>query len=166
MSVAPSARALIRTLDADVPVYAVQTMEETVSRSLWRQRLSSWLLGVFATLALALAAIGIYGVVAFSVSQRYHELGVRFALGAERRDILRMILKQGASLVAVGSSFGLAGAVIVTRALAGILYGVQGQEASTYTLVLVTIASSALLASYIPARRASKVDPSTMLRYQ
>ncbi len=87
-------------------------------------------------------------------------------MGAERKDILRMILEQGASLVAVGSSFGLAGAIIVTKALTSILYGIQGWELSTYALVLLTIASTALLTSYIPARRASNIDPSTMLRYQ
>jgi putative ABC transport system permease protein len=165
LSAVPSIRALIRTIDADVPVFDVQTMKEIEYRCLWRQRLSSWLLGIFSALALTLASIGIYGVVAFSVSRRYHELGVRFALGAERKDILRMIFEQGASLLAVGLSLGLAGAIIVTKALTSVLY-VQGWELSTYVLVLLTIASTSLLASYVPARRASKIDPSTMLRYQ
>jgi putative ABC transport system permease protein len=166
LDVASSARSVIRTLDVDVPVFAVQTMEEVVSRSLWQQRFNSWLLGAFATLALALAAIGIYGVVAFSVRRRYHELGVRLVLGAERREILEMILKQGAYVVALGTSFGLLGALLATKALGSLLYGVPSRDLSIYVLALTTAASTALLASYFPARRASRVDPSTMLRYQ
>jgi putative ABC transport system permease protein len=166
MDVAPSVRDLIRNLDADVPVFSVNSMEERAGRSLWQQRLNSGLLGVFAMLALTLAAIGIYGVVAFSVSRRHQELGVRVALGADRGDILRMFLRQSVSLIAIGTSLGLVGALIVSRALGGVLYGVRPQDPSTYALVLATMVFTALLASYIPARRAAKTDPSVTLRYQ
>jgi ABC-type antimicrobial peptide transport system permease subunit len=124
------------------------------------------LLGVFAGVAMLLAAIGIYGVIAYSVAQRTREIGIRMALGAQRADMLKMILRQSLVLVFVGIAIGVAAALGATRLMATLLYGVRASDLSTYITVVFLLGSSALVASLIPARRAMKVDPMVALRYE
>jgi putative ABC transport system permease protein len=124
------------------------------------------LLGVFAGTALLLAAIGIYGVIAYSVTQRTREIGIRMALGAQRRDMLSMVLRQSLTVVVIGIAIGLLAAFGATRLLASLLYGVGANDFITYSSVVFLLGAAALLASYIPARRAMKVDPMVALRYE
>jgi putative ABC transport system permease protein len=123
-------------------------------------------LAIFAALALALATVGIYGVIAFSVAQRTHEIGIRMALGAERRDVLGLIVCHGLMLTLVGVAFGVGGAWALTRFLATFLFGVRPTDPATFIAVSVLLVTVSMLASYIPARRATKVDPMVALRYE
>jgi len=146
----------IHALDPELPVFEVSTMD---------QRLYE-LLGVFAALALLLAATGIYGVMSYWVNQRTHEIGIRMALGAEQRNILRLVIRQALVLVAVGIAIGLMGAYGLTRLMANLLFGVSATDRLTFIVISVLLGGIALLASYVPARRASKVDPIIALRYE
>ncbi|HKR85963.1 MAG TPA: ABC transporter permease, partial [Terriglobales bacterium] len=147
-------------------IYGMQTMDELVAESLATQRFSMILLAVFAFLALALASVGIYGLVSYIVGQRTREIGVRMALGAARTDIVAMILRSSAGLALTGVTLGLFAALALTRLMARLLYGVGASDALTLILVSITLVSVALLASYLPARRAAKVDPMVALRYE
>jgi predicted permease len=157
-------RDVLRRLDPDVPPYAVQSLDEVVGRSLWRQRLQGEVLGAFAALALLLAAVGIYGVLSYAVAQRTRELGVRMALGATMPRVLAMVLAQGARLAAVGIALGLAASLVATRALESLLYGVTSADPLTFVAVPLVLAAVALVAILIPARRATQVDPAVALR--
>jgi putative ABC transport system permease protein len=159
-------REQIRSLDPNLPIYAVQTMDEILAESVATRRFSMYLFAAFALIALGLAAIGIYGVMAQSVTQRVQEIGVRMALGARPKDILTMILSQGTWLVLVGVIAGLTGAMFVSRFLRALLFGVQPIDPITYAAVTIVLVVVALLASYLPARRAAKVDPMVALRYE
>ncbi|MDT5272324.1 MAG: hypothetical protein QOH49_4510 [Acidobacteriota bacterium] len=165
-ALAPSVRARIASVDKDLPVYKVTTMEKLVSDSLAQRRFSMFLFGVFAALAMALAVVGLYGVMSYGVAQRTHEIGLRMALGAQGRDVLRMIVGQGMALVAVGLGIGLVGAFLLTRLMVSLLYGVSAADPLTYAGIALLLSAVALLASYIPARRATKVDPMVALRYE
>ena len=156
----------IQQIDPELPVYDVYTMEERLYNSLSRRRFSMLLLVFFAGLALLLAAIGIYGVLAFWVSQRTHEIGIRLALGAQANAILRMVLRQAALLVLSGIALGLAAALAMTRLMASLLYGVSATDLRTFLLIALMLAGVAFLASYLPARRATKVDPIIALRFE
>jgi putative ABC transport system permease protein len=160
------ARAKIRELDRNVPVSNVNTMEELVAQSVAQRRFGMFLLGIFALLALTLAAIGIYGVVSYSVTQRTQEIGVRMALGASTTDVLKMVLRNGMSLALIGVGLGLAGAFGLTRLMSKLLFEVKPTDVTTFTLVSVGLMVVALLACYLPARRAMKVDPLEALRYE
>jgi putative ABC transport system permease protein len=149
----------IRRLDPDQPVANVRTLEQVTADSIAPRRLSVVLIGVFAVVALVLASVGIYGVMSFLVVQRTHEIGVRMALGAQRRDVFKLVIGRAAKLVAIGSAIGLVLAVISSRALGAMLYNVAALDVSTFALVTIALAVVALLASYIPARRATKADP-------
>ena len=165
-ALAPAVRARIASVDKDLPVYKVTTMEKLVSDSLSQRRFSMFLFGVFAALAMALAVVGLYGVMSYGVAQRTHEIGLRMALGAQGRDVLRMVVGQGMALVAVGLGVGLLGAFLLTRLMVSLLYGVSAADPLTYAGIALLLAAVALLASYIPARRATKVDPMVALRYE
>ncbi|HEY6290078.1 MAG TPA: ABC transporter permease [Terriglobia bacterium] len=166
LSLAPSLRRVVHDLDREVPVTQVITGEQIVSHSLASRRFSMVLLGLFAGLALMLAAIGIYGVISYAVTQRTHEIGIRMALGAERGEVLKLVVGQGLALAFVGVAIGLAGAFALSRLLAGLLYAVKPTDPATFAVVSLVLTAVALLASYIPARRATKVDPMVALRYE
>ncbi len=154
----------IWAVDKDQPINAVQTMEEVVARSLAPRRFNLWLLGVFAALALVLASVGIYGVISYAVSQRTREIGVRIALGAQPRDIFRLVVGQGFALTLDGVVIGLVAAFALTRWLESLLFGVSTTDPLTFAGVALLLTLTALLACYIPARRAMKVDPMAALR--
>jgi putative ABC transport system permease protein len=156
----------IAALDRDQAVSDVATMEENVEDSLASQRLTMTLLGVFAGLALVLASIGLYGVMALIVTQRTREMGIRFALGASRGDVLRLVLRQGAGLVGIGLAAGLFGALVVSRALRSVLYNVAPLDPAALISALLTLSLMALIACFVPARRASLVDPIEALRME
>jgi putative ABC transport system permease protein len=158
------ARQAIFSIDKDQPVSEARTLEDLVSASASQRRFNTVLIGFFAVIALVLAAVGIYGVVAYSVAQRTHEIGVRMALGAQRRDVFSLVLRQGMFLVIAGVVLGLAGALALTRLIAQLLFGVSALDAATFLATPVLLCAVALLACYIPARRATKVDPLVALR--
>jgi putative ABC transport system permease protein len=141
-------------------------MDQVISRSTASRRFSLVLLGSFAALALVLAAIGIYGVLAYSVARRTHEIGVRVALGARHADVVRLVLGQGLRVTAIGIVFGVAGALGLTRFLQSLLYEVQPTDPPTFAVVLLLLGSVSFVASYLPARRAMHVDPIVALRYE
>ena len=161
-----SIQAAVGDVDKTVPVYGVKGMEEMVAESGSLRRFDMWLIGAFAGLALVLAAVGIYGVMAYSVSQRTREIGIRIALGAQRQSVLRLILGQGAKLAVAGVIVGLIGAFALTRLMASLLYGVSPRDLATFSVVPWLIFILILGGCYIPARRAAKVDPMVALRYE
>jgi putative ABC transport system permease protein len=165
-ALAPSVRGAIAGVDRDLPLYRVTTMERMVSDSLAQRRFSMFLLGIFAALALVLAVVGLYGVMSYGVAQRTHEIGLRMALGAQGRDVLRMVVGQGMTLVAAGLGLGLLGAFGLTRLMSSLLFGVSASDPLTYAGIAALLGFVALLASYIPARRATRVDPMVALRYE
>jgi putative ABC transport system permease protein len=154
----------IHAIDKDLPVYAIFTLEQLLSNSLAERRLTLVLLASLAALALLLAAVGIYGVLSYAVRQRTHELGLRMALGAQARDVLALILKQGVKLTLSGIGVGLAAAFALTRWLESLLFGVRPTDALTFAAIALLLLLVALLACWIPARRATKVDPLIALR--
>jgi putative ABC transport system permease protein len=156
----------VKGMDPNLPLTQVLTMTEVVSRSIWQQRLFAILFGVFAGVALLLASVGIYGVMAYSVAQRTHEIGIRLALGASRGDVLRLVIVQGMKLTVVGTVIGLAGALALTRLIESLLFEVSTTDPLTFGSVAALLGIIALLACYIPARRATKVDPLVALRYE
>ena len=164
MALASSAQAAVREIDADQPVAEIRPMTSVVGNTIARPRLSMFLLAVFATMALLLAAVGLYGVISYAVTQREHELGVRVALGAHTSDVLRLIVGEGMTLTLIGLGLGLGGAFALSRLLSSLLYGVSPTDPLTLASVSVFLAGVALLASYLPARRAARVDPIVALR--
>jgi putative ABC transport system permease protein len=164
MSLATSVRNAIWAVDKDQPVADIDTMDHIVAEAIARQRFSMLLLGIFAALALVLAAVGIYGVMSYSVAQRTHEIGIRMALGARRADVLQMTVKQGLKLVSVGMILGLAAAFLLTRVLASLLFGISATDPITFIGISSVLLVVAILASYIPALRATKIDPIVALR--
>jgi putative ABC transport system permease protein len=163
-SMSQAVRAQISAVDPDQPVNNVQTVDELVDSSRSEPRFTMMLLGGFSVLALALAVIGIYGVLAYSVAQRRQELGIRLALGAERSDLLLMVVRQGFIVVIAGVVIGLIAALLVTRLMSSLLYEVSARDLATFAITPIVIVVIALLASYVPARRATKIDPMEALR--
>lgn len=156
----------LREVAPDIPIGQVRSMEDVLSYALAKQRFSTILMTVFAGLALVLAAVGLYGVISYSVSQRTHEIGIRVAVGAQRQDVLRLVVGEGLRLVVVGLAIGIAGALALTRFLSNILFGVRSGDPVTFAAVSLLLAVVALLAAYFPARRAAKVDPLAALRHE
>jgi putative ABC transport system permease protein len=153
-------------IDKNLPVSEIRTMEEVVAESIGAQRFNMILLTLFASVALVLAAVGIYGVMSYTVTQRMHEIGVRMALGASRADILKLVVRQGMALALVGVGLGLLGAFAVTRVMSSLLFNVSPTDSVTFIVVSAVLTGVALLACYIPARRATRVDPMIVLRYE
>jgi putative ABC transport system permease protein len=165
-SMSDSIRQQVLAIDKDQPVFDVRTMHEVRAISVALYSFGSATMGIFAIIALVLAAIGIYGVMAFAVTQRTQEIGIRMALGARAIDVLKMIVKTGMSLATIGVIAGLVGAFAITRLMASLLFGVSPTDVVTFALVAAGLLLVALLACYIPARRAIKVDPLVALRYE
>ncbi|MGI8732774.1 MAG: ABC transporter permease [Pyrinomonadaceae bacterium] len=165
-SIAGAVRKEVRGIDPDQPVAAVRTMEEWMDTAVAGPRYRTALLALFAFVALVLASTGIYGVMSYSVSQRTHEIGVRMALGARRLDVLRLVVRQGMTLVVLGIGIGLVGAIALTRVMSTLLFGVTAKDPITFAAVAVLLTLVAFVACYLPARRATKVDPLVALRYE
>ena len=159
-------RSELSNIDKTLPVYNVKPMLQVVDERLSPKRLSAFMFGVLAVIALALAAVGIYAVMSYAVSQRTHEIGIRMALGARPRNILQLVIRYGLTLTVIGLAIGLAGAFAVTRAMAQVLYGVTSTDLLTFGGISLLLALIAMLACYIPARRAMRVDPMVALRYE
>jgi predicted permease len=165
-SVAAAARNVIQGLDPDQPIGEVNTMQGLMATSVARSRFNTILLAVFSVVALVMAAVGIYGVMSYSVQQRTHELGIRLALGAQQRDVLQLIVKQGVVLGVIGVTAGLLASLGLTRLMSSLLFEVTATDARTFAIVAVGLFSIVLMACYIPARRATKVNPLVALRYE
>jgi len=164
MQMLPAMTSTLRTSAPGVAISRAQTMEQLVAANVAEPRFRSLLLSLFALTSLVLAAVGLYGVVAFSVSQRRAELGLRVALGADRSDVLRLVMKEGMMPVAAGIAVGLIGATAIARVMQSLLFGVDALDPATFAGVAVALTAVALLACYVPARRAMRVDPAGMLR--
>jgi putative ABC transport system permease protein len=164
-SLASSIQKELRSMDQEQALFQVRPLEEVISSSLSQRRFNSLLLVIFGALAGLMAAVGIYGVIAYSVAQRTNEIGIRLALGAQQRDVLKMVLGQGIKLTLIGVAIGLVAAFVLTRILSSLLYGVSATDPLTFLGIPLLLTVVALLASYLPARRATKVDPCVALRY-
>jgi predicted permease len=160
------AREIVRQLDGDVPMYAIQTMTEQLDKSLWARKAYSWLFGAFSIIGILLAAAGVYGMVSYAVSQRTQEIGIRMALGAQPGQVLGQVLLSGMALVAIGVVAGLAGALSGTRLLRTLLFGVSTYDPLIYSTVILAVLGVGLLANFAPARRASRVDPMRALHFE
>ena len=166
LAMVSAVRGQVMGAQRDQPVFNVATMDQIIEASQARRRFAMLLLGAFASIALALAGIGVYGVISYSVAQRRHEIGIRMALGAMRSDVIALVVRQGLTLCLAGVAIGLVAALALSRLLATLLYGVHPADLMTFSLVTAMLATVALLASYIPARRATRVDPMVALRYE
>ena len=165
-SMVPAIRSQVLSVDKDQPVSDIMTMEQRVARSVASKRFVMFLLGAFSILALGLAAVGIYGVMAYLVTQRTQEIGVRMALGAQKRDVLKLVVGKGMVLAIIGTAIGLVASLALTRLMRSLLFEVTPTDWLTFVVVSVVLLTVALLACYIPARRATKVDPLIALRYE
>ena len=165
-AVTKQVRAEVKALDPNLPLTNVITMKEHMRLPLAPAKLFAWLTSALGFLALLLASVGLYGVIAYSVAQRTHEIGIRIALGANQRDVLRLILIEGLTLVGVGILCGLLASLAATRVMATVLYNVSANDPTTFASVALLLAGVALVACYVPARRAMKVDPMVALRYE
>jgi putative ABC transport system permease protein len=164
--VATAVRQAVQSLERNLPITNIRTMSELIGNSLYAARMGAMLIAGFGMLALLLAAVGLYGVMAYAVSQRTREIGIRMALGARTTDVLRLVLREGMTLVAIGAALGLIGALLFTRLLVSFLYGISPVDATTFVLTAIVLSVVAFVANFIPARRAMKVDPMVALRYE
>jgi putative ABC transport system permease protein len=165
-AVVAAVREQLRQLDAQVPIYQVRTMQEAIDSSLKQRRFSTFLIGLFAAVALALSAVGIYGTMALNVGSRLREIAIRMAIGADRRTLLRMVLTRGLRLAFVGLGLGLVAAFGLTRLLSGFLYGVSPLDPQVFVLASLVLVLTGTVACYLPAYRATRVDPMLALRYE
>jgi putative ABC transport system permease protein len=159
-------RSVIKNIDKDLPVFRVTTIEQMIANSMAQRRFSMLLLGIFAAVALALAAVGLYGVMAYSVMQRRHEIGIRMALGAQPRQVFKIVVGQGMLLALIGLAIGLGTAYVVTRWMSHLLFGVGATDPAVFAMIAGVLTVVALAACYLPARRATRVDPMVALRYE
>jgi putative ABC transport system permease protein len=166
LSIVPAARSELRQLDANEPMANVASVDEILSDSFSRSRFTMIVLGLFAIVALMLAAVGIYGVVAYTVAQRTNEIGIRVAMGAQRRDVLRLVLGHGSRLILLGVTLGVAAGLGITRLMTGLLFGISATDPLTFAGVALLLTAVALVGCYVPARRAMRVDPLVALRYE
>jgi putative ABC transport system permease protein len=164
LAVASAARKAVAAVSSGVPVYDLMTMQQRIADSTSRSEFNTLLLLAFALLAAALAAVGLYGVVAYSVAQRTREIGIRIALGARGADVLRLVLRQGMQLVLAGGLVGLAGSLALTRLMRGLLFDVSATDPLTFAAITLLLAGVASLACWLPARRAARLDPVVALR--
>jgi putative ABC transport system permease protein len=165
-SVAAGIRQAVRSIDKNLPVTDIEPLNDALGKSISQERFRTFLLGSFSAIALMLAAVGIFGVMSYSASQRTHEIGIRIALGAGRREVLRLILGQGMKLALFGLGIGVVAAFLLTRLMSSLLYGVSATDPVTFASVAIILLSVALTACYIPARRAMRVDPMVALRHE
>ena len=163
---APTLRRMVQEIDPQLPLYAVQTLQKHIDGGTFAQRAAASMLTLFGALALLLAAVGTYGVVAYNVSQRTREMGIRMALGAEPRHIMRLILGNGALMAGLGAILGLAGALVVARLLAPLLIGVSATDYAALAGAVMILTLSAIAACYLPARKAMRIDPNVALRHE
>ena len=161
-----SAREQVKAVDTDQPIYNIRSMNEIRAESVAPERLNLTLMSIFAGIALVLAIVGIYGVMSYSVTQRTHEIGIRMAIGAQPRDVFSMVMRQGMILALIGVAFGLVGAFGLTRLMATMLFDIKPTDPATFAFIAILLTGVALLACYIPGRRATKVDPVVSLRYE
>jgi putative ABC transport system permease protein len=155
----------LRALGANLPLYNLQTMEQVVARSLFNQRLTTGVMLIFGAVALLLATVGLFGLISYTVSQRTHEFGIRLALGANTRDVLRLVIGQGLKLAGAGLLIGLAGGFALMQVMKTLLFGVSPADPMTFAASALLLLAVSLLACWIPARRAAKVDPLIALRH-
>jgi putative ABC transport system permease protein len=165
-SLAPAARNVIRSIDPQQPIGELSTMEGLLAKSIARSRFNAILLAIFSLVALVMAAVGIYGVMSYSVQQRTHEIGLRMALGAQQSDVLRLVVKQGITLGLIGVGVGLLASLGLMRLIANLLFEVPATDPRTFAAVASSLFLITLIACYVPARRATKVDPLVALRYE
>jgi putative ABC transport system permease protein len=165
-SLAGDVRDAVQAVDSEQPVFDVRTMQERIADAASGTRFNATLLGFFGFVALTLAAIGVYGVIAYSVAERTHEIGIRMALGASRRDVAAMVMTQGTLMTAAGLALGLAGAAFATQYLTSLLYGIAPRDPATFCGAAAMLGMVALVACYLPARRATRVDPMVALRHE
>jgi putative ABC transport system permease protein len=163
-SIASALDAAVRQIDKDLPLYQTRTMDQMLDTSLARQRMSMLVFAVFAVVAVVLASVGLYGVVAHGVTERTHEIGVRIALGADRRHVLGLIVRQGLAMAAIGTIIGVAGAVALSRWIEGLLFGITATDPATFATVVGVLLAVAFVACYVPAWRATRLDPTQALR--
>ncbi len=161
-----AARQTVRDIDNGLPAFAMTPLADVVSESIAQRRFSMLLLGVFAAIALVLAAVGLYGVVSYTVSQRTQEIGLRMAIGAQRRDVLRLVVGGGMKLAAIGAIIGVAGALALSSVVATMLFELTPFDPASYSATAVVLLAVAMLACYVPARRAMRVDPIVALRQE
>ncbi len=166
LSLAATVREKVQEVDRNQPVYDVATMDHRLSEAVAPQRFNTMVLTIFAGMAVVLAGVGVYGVMTYSVTRRTHEIGIRMALGAQRQDVMKLVLRYGAALAVLGITAGVAGALALTRFLSSLLYGIKPTDLGTFASVSLVLAGVVLLATYLPARRATKVDPMVALRYE
>jgi putative ABC transport system permease protein len=166
LSVVGAVRQAVLSIDPNQPISNISTVKKIVDESIAQRRLNMLLMGLFGGLALLLSAVGIYGLLSHAVTQRTQEMGIRMALGAQVGDVLKLVLRQGMMLALVGEAIGLVAAFALTRVIRGLLFGVTPNDVTTFVVVAGVLAIVALLACYLPARRATKVDPLIALRYE
>jgi putative ABC transport system permease protein len=165
-SVVPAIRAVLATLDKEQPLNQIRTMDEVIAETYGAIRFPMTLVWLFSALALVLSVVGIFGVMSYAVSQRTREIAIRMALGATRREVLRLVLQEGIGVTMLGVVIGLAGALVMSRIMAGYVYGISSTDPLTFVAASLVLIMAAFLASYFPAHRATRVDPIAALRYE
>jgi len=166
LALTSAAQSAVSSVNKDVPLANLRTMQDMVAGSVLRRKFAMWLLSIFAGLAVLLAAIGLYGVMSYTVSQRTHEIGIRMALGAKKADVVQLIVSQGMKLAALGVAAGIVAALLLTHLMASLLFGISARDPVTFGSLTALLAVVALIANYVPARRATRVDPMVALRYE